>query len=170
MKLQIWKSSKNLQVEERDWLCINIFFQKEWLVCLYMRSLKRRTCMRCSVTWDEGLMVNASYVHAYWDVARIGCIYVKEKWWPVVDRIWRWLKNFAARRRVDWVLITGCYRSIEADRAAAVARSLSAFVKTQGHSCIAFVRQRSGFEVEAALCKEDLTVPRRSASGRYQLS
>ena len=31
-------------------------------------------------------------------------------------------------------------------------------VKTQGHSCIAVVRQRSGFEVEAALCKEVLTV------------
>ena len=42
-----------------------------------------------------------------------------------------------------------------------MARLLSAIVKTQGFSCIAVVRQRSGFEVEAALCKEVLTVSRR---------
>ena len=42
-----------------------------------------------------------------------------------------------------------------------MARLLSAIVKTQGHSCIAVVRQRSEFEVEAALCKEILTVRRR---------
>ena len=52
------------------------------------------------------------------------------------------------------MLITGWYRSIIADRAVAAAQLLSAMIKTQGHSCIAAVRQRSGFEAEAVYVKK----------------